>query len=197
MKVKIKRVDRILDDFFKVDRAHLQFEKFDRTMSQEVVRLNFVRGDSVAAIIFNPVTQNLIFVNQFRYPIFTKDHDHAWSVEIVAGMIEEDKSPEEAMVREIIEETGYKVSHLRPISSFFPSPGGSNERIYLFFAKADQSDRIHGGGGLIEEGENIQILEIPLKKVFQMLNTGEILDAKTIIALQWLKAQQKLLRQTR
>lgn len=194
MKVEVKKVHRILDDYFKVDRAILQFEKFDGTMSKEIVRLNFDRGDSVAAIIYNTTNRTIIFVKQFRYPTFTKDQDNAWSLEIVAGIIEEDKAPEDTMIKEIMEETGYRAHHLKPIFSFYPSPGGSNEKIFLFFAKVDQKDHIHTGGGLINEGENIQLLEVPLKEVFKMLDSGEIIDAKTIIALQWLKTRQRLLK---
>jgi len=194
MKVEVKNIERILDDYFKVDRAVVQFEQFDGTMSQEVVRLNFDRGDSVAAIIYNITNQTFIFVKQFRYPIFTKDKNHAWSLEIVAGVIEEGKSPVDTMMREILEETGYQVNHLQPLFSFYPTPGGSNEKIFLFFVKVNQQDRIHQGGGLSEEGEDIQLLEIPTKTAFDMLKSGEFSDAKTIIALQWLKTRQKLLK---
>lgn len=194
MKVKVKKVERILDDFFKVDRAILQFEKFDGTMSQEIVRLNFDRGDSVGAIIYHATNRSLIFVRQFRYPIFTKDPDNAWSLEIVAGVIDAQDSPEEAMLREIREEIGYQVNQLKPLFSFYATPGGSNEKVFLFFATVTDQDRLEAGGGIVEEGENLQILEIPVKTTFEMLNSGEFYDAKTIIALQWLKNRQRLLK---
>jgi len=194
MKVEVKSIERILDDFFKVDRAVLQFEMFDGTMSREIVRLNFDRGDSVGAIIYDATSQKLIFVKQFRYPIFTKEKDNAWSLEIVAGVIEEGESAEEAMIKEIKEETGYHVTKLKPLFSFYPTPGGSNEKVFLFFARVNQQDRISNGGGVIEEGENIQLLNIPVKTAFDMLKAGKISDAKTIIALQWLKTRQRLLK---
>jgi len=194
MKVDVKKVHRILDDFFKVDRAVLRFERFDGTMSPEIVRLNFDRGDSVAAIIYNVTRQSFLFVKQFRYPIFTKDRDNAWSLEIVAGMIDPGDSPDDTITREILEEIGYQVHRLRPILIFYPSPGGSNEKIFLYFARVEQKDQVDKGGGLSTEGENIQLLELPPKTAFSMLNAGEIFDAKTIIALQWLKTRQKLLK---
>ena len=194
MKVKVKNVERILDDFFKVDRAILQFEKFDSTMSPEIVRLNFDRGDSVGALIYNATNQTLLFVRQFRYPIFTKDEKNAWSLEIVAGVIDGNEAPEDAMIKEIREEIGYQVDKLKPLFSFYPTPGGSNEKIFLYFARVNQEEQIDKGGGLIEEGENIQLLEIPTKIAFDMLTSGEFYDAKTIIALQWLKTRQKLLK---
>jgi len=194
MKVKIKNVNRILDDYFKVDRAVLQFEKFDGTYSQEIVRLNCDRGNAVAAIIYNTTYKTILFVKQFRYPIFTQEPDNAWSLEIPAGMIEHGKTPKETMIREIIEETGYRVDHLVQLFSFYTTPGGSNERIYLFFSTVNPKDRIHKGGGLIEEGEDTQLVEIPPKKAFKMIHSGEIVDAKTIIALQWLKNRQRLFK---
>jgi nudix-type nucleoside diphosphatase (YffH/AdpP family) len=194
MKVEVKKIERILDDFFKVDRAVLQFEKFDGTMSSEIVRLNFDRGDSVGAIIYNSTSQSLVFVKQFRYPIYTKDKDNAWSLEIVAGVIEDDDSSETAMIKEISEETGYQAHELKALFSFYPTPGGSNEKVFLFFARVNQKDRIYKGGGLAEEGENIELVEIPIKTAFEMLKSGKISDAKTIIALQWLKARQGLLK---
>jgi nudix-type nucleoside diphosphatase (YffH/AdpP family) len=193
MKVTVKKVDRILDDYFKVDRAVIQFEKFDGNMTQEMVRMNFDRGDSVAAIIFNTTKNTIILIKQFRYPVYTRDNDQAWSVEIVAGMIEPGSSPEESIYREILEETGFQAQQLKPVFNFYSTPGGSNEKIFLFFARVTQEDRIEKGGGLIEEGENIQLFEVSPKTAFKMLDAGEILDAKTIIALQWLKTRQKLL----
>lgn len=194
MKVEVKKIERILDDFFKVDRAVLQFENFDGSMSPEIVRLNFDRGDSVGAIIYNSSNQSLVFVKQFRYPIYTKEQDHAWSLEIVAGVIDDDDSPEAAMLKEIKEETGYQTNELKVLFSFYPTPGGSNEKVFLFFARVNQEDRIYKGGGLAEEGENIELVEIPIKTTFEMLKSGEISDAKTIIALQWLKTRQRLLK---
>ena len=194
MKVKVKKVDRILNDYFKVDRAVLQFEKFDGAMSEEIVRLNFDRGDSVGAIVYNETNKTLVFVRQFRYPIFTKDREDAWSLEIVAGVIEPGISPEQAISNEILEETGYRAQRLQPLFSFYPSPGGSNEKVFLFFTKVSQQDRVESGGGLISEGENIQLIELDPKTAFDMTRSGDIIDGKTIIALQWLKNRQRLLK---
>jgi len=194
MDVKVKKINRILDDYFKVDRAVLQFEKFDGTMTQDIVRLNLDRGHAVAAIIYNVTNKTLLFVKQFRYPVFANEPENAWSLEIPAGMIEPGKTPEETMIREIIEETGYRVNNVRPLFSFYPTPGGSNEKIYLFFSTVNSKDRINMGGGLIEEGEDIQLIELPPKQAFKMIQSGEIIDAKTIIALQWLKTRQRLFK---
>ncbi len=188
MKVFVKKSQRILDCFFKVDRAVIQHEKFDGEISKEIVRLNLDRGDSVAALLINRVKQKLILIKQFRYPVYTKEQNSAWVLEIVAGMVEQGKSPEETIIREIAEETGYQVSKVNQLFYFYPTPGGSNEKVYLFYAEIDQKDQKLSGGGVISEGEDILVQEVSFDEAFKMLDSGEIIDAKTIIALQWFKA---------
>ena len=189
MKVVIKNTKRILDDFFKVDKSVLQYEKFDGSISREIIRLNFDRGDSAAALLVNNDEEKLILVKQFRYPIYTKDKDKAWALEIVAGTVEKKSNPKDTIIREIQEETGYLVDSVSQIFSFYPSPGGSNEKIYIYYAEVTHKNRVESGGGVISEGEDIQVLEIPFHQAFQMVESGEIVDAKTIIAIQWFKAR--------
>jgi len=188
MKVFIKKSQRILDDFFKVDRAVIQHEKFDGEISKELVRLNFDRGDSVAALLINHTEEKLILIKQFRYPVYTIDKNNAWTWEIVAGMVENNLTPEETIIHEIAEETGYQVSKVNPLFYFYPTPGGSNEKVYLYFAEIEKKDQITSGGGVTTEGEDILVQEISFTNAFKMLDSGEIMDAKTIIALQWFKA---------
>ncbi|OQX94283.1 hypothetical protein B6I21_09675 [candidate division KSB1 bacterium 4572_119] len=188
MKVVIKNTKRILDDFFKVDKSVLQYEKFDGTLSNEIIRLNFDRGDSVSALLVDRSREVIILVKQFRFPVFTKDEKKAWLLEIVAGTIEQGNSPEETIIREITEESGYLINRLETITEIFPSPGGSNEKIYIYYAEVKQDDLKEAGGGIASEGEDIQVIEIPFEKAFQMLESREFVDAKTIIALQWFKS---------
>ncbi|MFZ5517716.1 MAG: NUDIX domain-containing protein [Candidatus Zhuqueibacterota bacterium] len=190
MKVHLKQKHRILDDFFKVDRAILQHEKFDGTMSEDIVRLNLLRGEACAALLYNPENDTIILVRQFRYPIYTRDENLAWSLEVVAGMIDDDGSPEDAIRREIMEETGYQPSSVKSLFYFYPTPGGSNEIIYLFYAEVEEKDQIARGGGAVGEDENIAVVKLPREKVYDMLHQGEIVDAKTIIALQWFESRK-------
>src|SRR5680860_674863 len=113
-KVQIKKKNRILDDFFKVEEVHLRYERFDGHMSPVVRRLNFERGDSVAVLLFNPKSQHILLVNQFKYPAYEKGP--GWITETVAGMIDKKESPESAVRREVEEETGCKVGKLEHIS---------------------------------------------------------------------------------
>lgn len=179
--------NRILDDFFKVDEVHLSFEKFDGSMSEVVRRLNFERGDSVAAVLHHRERDAVFLVNQFRYPTYEKGP--GWITEIVAGMIDEGEDPEVAMRREILEETGYLVERLVHISDFYLSPGGSSERIFLYCAEISGAGPAEKGGGLAAENEDIRLIELSTAEAFGQLDRGDIHDAKTIVALLWLRAR--------
>ena len=115
-KVEIASQRRIFDDFFKIEEAVVRFEKFNGQMSAPLRRLNFERGDSVAAVIVNRDTRCAILSNQFRYPASTKGN--GWIYEIIAGMIDQGEKPAQAMRREIMEEIGYRVSKLVHIADF-------------------------------------------------------------------------------
>ncbi len=184
-KVNIEKTNRILDDFFKVDEAYLQFEKMDGEMSETVRRLNFERGDGVAALVFNEDTDKIILIRQFRYATHTKGE--SWVIETVAGMKGAEEDPEEAIIREIEEEIGYANAQLTPINNFFVSPGGTSERIYLYYAVVNNIHKVNEGGGLASEAEDIQILEYYYEELMELMENDVITDAKTLIALLWLE----------
>ena len=175
---------RLLDDYFKVDEAVVSYERFDGKMNRPVRRLCFERGDSAAAIVFNRDRQNVILIEQFRYPTFRKGE--GWIVEVVAGVVPEYETPEAALRREVREEIGYDIDRLQPIATFYPSPGGSSERIILYCAEMTNAGKIESGGGLTESGEDIRIIELSLQTLRDELLRGRIHDAKTLIAVMWL-----------
>ncbi len=183
--VEIKSKRLIFNDFFKIEEAILRYLRFDGKMSEPVRRLVFERGDAVAAIIFNRDAQKVLLINQFRYP--TYDKGPGWMHELVAGIIDPNETPEEAMRREIIEEIGFRIGELAHITTMYPSPGGSSERITIYYAEVGNTDRIAAGGGLASEGEDIQIVEVALPELWRAVDAGEIMDAKTIIGVMWLR----------
>ena len=190
MKVQIYEKKRVFDSFFKIDEAKLQYERFDGTMSPVIARLCFERGDSVAAVILNTDEKEVVMTNQFKYPSFAKGP--GWITELIAGMIDGDESPEVAMRREILEETGYRAATLEYINTFYVSPGGSSERIVLFYAEVTNADKVERGGGLPSEAEDIKLVRLPLQEVERALSTNQIIDAKTMVGLMWL--QQRSMR---
>lgn len=184
-KVEVRQKKRVFDDFFKIEEAVVRFEQFNGEMSPPVRRLNFERGDAAAVLIFNKEAQKVILINQFRYPTYEKSG--GWLIEVVAGMLDKDETPAECIRREVMEETGYRLDTFIPISTFYTTPGGSSERIFLYYAEGTDSDRVSRGGGAESEHEDIQIVELSLPDLWKALDTGKIMDAKTIIALLWFR----------
>lgn len=170
---------------FRVVEARFRFERYDGSMSDETVRLNLDRGDSVAAVLHDTSDDTIILTEQFRYPAHGKGP--GWIMELPAGVLDGNEEPAQALRREIAEEVGYTVSSVEPISTFYVSPGGTSERILLFYARITPPDRVSTGGGLESEGEDIRTVKLPIAEALQRIRDGEIVDAKTIIGLQWLK----------
>jgi nudix-type nucleoside diphosphatase (YffH/AdpP family) len=173
-KVVMESNKRIFDDFFQIEEARLRYERFDGNLSQVVRRLNFERGDSAAAIVFDPKKQLITLVNQFKYPTYSKGP--GWITEVVAGMLDNNESPETAIRREIIEETGYGVSQIEHISTFYVSPGGSSERIFLYYAEIDRDNKVALGGGVPGEQEDIITVELTVSDALSQIKSGEIAD---------------------
>ena len=186
---------------FHVTRARLRYRRFDGQMSDPVTRISFDRGDSVGVLLHDPQCDAVVLVRQFRYPVYvslaapgghvaTANEDcvrQAWTLEIVAGVQEKGRSAVEVACAESLEEAGYRIrSQLSRIAEIYPSPGGSSERITLFMAEIDQTSPVARGGGILAEGENTQVVAVPLDEAIAMIGRGEIQDAKTIIALQYL-----------
>ena len=171
--------------FFRFEEVRLRFETFSGTMSREVVRLNVLRGDGVAALLHDPQASKLILVEQFRYA--AHENGPGWLMEVPAGISHDGEDPHAAMLREIEEETGFRLDKLEPITRVYLSPGGSSERIFLFYGVISIQDRTSQGGGLPHEDEDLRVAILDVAEVMQMIANGQIMDAKTLIALQWLQ----------
>ena len=190
-KVSIERKRYILDDFFKIEEAYVQFEQFNGEMSPLVRQLKLERGNSVAVLVFNRSTEKLILISQFRYP--TYQNNHGWTIETIAGMVDAGETPEEAARRELQEETGLNIDSFEPISAFYPSPGGSSEQIYLYYSEVSgEQAKYKKSGGLLAIGEDIKVTELTPAEALAKIKTGEIMDAKTIIGIYWLENRQKI-----
>jgi nudix-type nucleoside diphosphatase (YffH/AdpP family) len=185
-KVSIEKKSYILEDVFKVEEAHLRYEKFNGEMSGTVRRISLERGDSVSVLIYNIKTNKIILVSQFRYPSYKSGN--GWIIEAIAGILDPGETPEETARREVQEETGLEVKKLEHITTFFPSPGGSSERIFLFYSEVSkEADSYKETGGLPCEGEDIKSYEFTLEEALEKIKSGEIMDAKTIIGIYWLE----------
>jgi ADP-ribose pyrophosphatase len=141
------------------------------------------KSEAACILLYDAKRDMVVLVKQFRLPAYLTGKP-AWMVEVPAGLLDEDH-PEEAIRREAMEETGYRLRDVRFVFKAFMSPGAITELVHFFHAPIDLSDRVNGGGGLAEEHEDIEVLELPLDEAFAMIANGEIIDAKTIMMLQW------------
>ena len=188
-KVSIEQKRYILEDVFKVEEALLRYEKFNGEMSGTVRRISLERGDSVSILLYNIKTDKIILISQFRYPSYKVGH--GWLMEAIAGIVDPGETPEETARREVQEETGLDISRLEHIATFFTSPGGSSERIFLYYSEVSRDAGSYGDtGGLLCEGEDIRSYEFTLEEALEKIKSGEIMDAKTIIGIYWLENQQ-------
>lgn len=180
MKVIVKDTKREYDGVFKVDKAILRHEKFDGSMSKEITRLNFNRGDTVAVLLYNKENKSVILVKQFRYPAYV-DNGPGWLIECVAGI--KDNGKISVARKEVFEETGYRTAELEYLASFYPSPGGCSEKIYVYLAYVEAKDKVKSEKYLGVGSEDINVMEVSLDEAFEMIKNGEICDAKTMIGL--------------
>ena len=187
--VKVTDSKIVFDDFYKIEEATFQYELPNGEMTEPLTRLCFHRGNSVAGAVYNTDTHKAILVKQFRYPCHTNGDD-AWITEVVAGMLAKEEDPLEAMKREVMEEIGYEVKSIQHISSFYPSPGGSSEKVYLYYIEVEEKGKVAEGGGLAYENENIQVVEYSVQELRDAINNDGIPDAKSIIACNYLLAKQ-------
>ena len=180
--VRVQRSTVAYDDgLFRVVESDVSYRRPDGTMSDVLRRVNVDRGDSVAAVVLHTGQNAVLLSRQFRYPAAADD---AFLLELPAGSLPAGEAPEAGMRRELEEELGYRVRDLRPVNSFYVSPGGSSERIHLFFAQVAETDRVSRGGGIGDE--DIEIVPVPRDEVPQLLASGRVIDAKTLIGLSWL-----------
>lgn len=184
-RVEVMETVREYDGFYKLDRVRYRFERFDGTMSEPVTRLVFERGDSVCVLPYDRARDTVLLIQQFRYPAYVRNGP-GWLWEIIAGIQDKGRDRTAVAHAELMEEAGYHVDTLVPVASFYLSPGGSSERIYLYLAYVSPADRTTAGGGLAEENEDIAVSAVPFRDAMKMIDAGEIIDAKTIVALQWL-----------
>lgn len=143
----------------------------------------FHRTPAACILLYDAKRDIVVLAKQFRLPAYLTG-DPAWMIEVPAGLLDGDE-PEEAIRREAMEESGYQVRDVRFLFKALTSPGSVTEVVHFFYAPIDLSDRVNEGGGLAEEHEDIEVMEVPLDKAVAMIESGEIIDAKTIIMLQW------------
>jgi ADP-ribose pyrophosphatase len=187
---KIIAKESLHDGFFKVDRFDIQHQLFTGGRSGIFSRELFERGEAAAVLLYDPQKDVVILTEQFRIgAAFDSNASSPWLLEVVAGMVEDGEHAEEVAIREAQEEAGCIIQDLIPISSYWSSPGGTSEKIHLYCALLDSKD-VGGIHGLEHEQEDILVRLFPFEQAYDGIASGEINNAATIIALQWLKLNQ-------
>lgn len=179
------------DRFFKLHRYQLRHSSFNGGWCEPIVRERLENLAAVSVLLFDPVEDALVLVEQFRVGMMGID-DPPWSLETVSGFCDsEHEQAQEVARREVLEETGCEVQHLTPIGSFFVSPGMSVEQIHLFVGAIDstEADGVHG---LEHEGEEIRVVVIPREQALEQL-FGRLASTSILIALQWLELNREAL----
>lgn len=152
---------------------------------QKVSREAYDRGNGATVLLYNMELQTVLLTRQFRLPTFINGNDSGMLIECCAGLLDQD-NPEDCIRKEIEEETGYRVTAIQKLFEAYMSPGSVTEILHFFTAKYTKTMQVGDGGGLTEEDENIEVIELDMKEAYQMISTGEIRDAKTIILLQYM-----------
>jgi ADP-ribose pyrophosphatase len=183
----------VYQGFFRVEKYHLKHTLFGGGWSTEITRELFMRGSCVAVLLYDPHTDKVVLIEQFRTGAILNP-DTAWLVEIVAGAIEEGETAEEVAYRESLEEAGCEIQQLMVINEFYTTPGGSSEWITLFCGKVD-STQVGGIHGLDHEDEDILVRAVSFDEAYLMLENGKIESAIPIIAIQWLALNRQKLKQ--
>lgn len=183
----------VFDGYFQILRYRLKFSLHEGGMSEAIDREVFERGQVAAVLPVDPRRDQVVLIEQFRIGPYAVGWD-PWLLEGVAGIIEEGESAEEVAIRETKEEAGCEVTELVPILHYLSSPGACTETVALFCGQVDAS-KTGGVHGLDEEHEDIKVMVYGVDEALGMLNAGKIVNAKTIIALQWLALNYPRLKQ--
>ena len=179
-------------------RVHSREVLSDQWATLETVSFNYKRGDArwqtqrreiyhrghgAAVLLYNLEKRSIVLIRQFRFPVWTLGEE-GFLLEVPAGMVEKE-NPEETVRNESEQETGFIIDEPRFLFRAFATPGSVTEQIYFYVATYNSSRRIGNGGGLEEEGEDIEVLEVTIDQAVEWIESGEIVDAKTIILVQY------------
>jgi nudix-type nucleoside diphosphatase (YffH/AdpP family) len=183
-RVRIKKVETLSDDWYILKKTTFDYRRADGSW-QTLSRETYDRGNGATILLYNKTLKTVILTRQFRFPAFVNGH-HGMLIEACAGLLDEDDA-ETCIKKETEEETGYKIHDVKKVFEAYMSPGSVTEKLFFFVAEYEPESKGTNGGGLESDGEDIGVLEIPFDQALEMIKTGEIVDGKTIMLLQYAK----------
>jgi nudix-type nucleoside diphosphatase (YffH/AdpP family) len=190
-RVRVVDVQVLSDDWYVLKKNTFDYRRADGSWQRQS-RETYDRGNGATVLLYDPRRRTVVLTRQFRMPAFVNGHD-GMLIEAPGGLLEE-ASPEERIRAEVEEETGYRVHAVRKVFEAFMSPGSVTEKLYFFVAEYDAEARIGRGGGVADEGEDIEVLELPFDEAMEMIARGEIMDGKTMMLLQYAALHLPVLR---
>lgn len=189
---RVKNIEKELlsDNWYLLEKV-----KFDLQLNngqwESQTREVYDRGNGATILLYNKSKRSVILTKQFRLPTYLNGNPTGFLIETCAGLLDKD-SPEDCIRKETEEETGYQIRDVHKVFEAYMSPGSVTEILHFFIAEYSDEMKISFGGGKREEQENIEVLELSFQTALEMIKTGEIKDAKTIMLLQYLRIENKI-----
>ncbi|HVV54129.1 MAG TPA: GDP-mannose pyrophosphatase NudK [Mucilaginibacter sp.] len=181
--INITKTEVLSDNWYTLRKITYEHQHPDGAVTLQS-REAYDRGNGATILLYNKAAQTVILTRQFRMPTYLNGNRDGYLTECCGGLLDKD-DPEECIRRETEEETGYRLTQVRKVFEAYMSPGSVTELLYFFTAEYDKKMKVSEGGGLDEESEHIEVMELPFEETISMIGTGEIKDAKTIMLLQY------------
>ena len=189
-KIEILKTELLSDNWYLLNKVTFKYHKEDQTVETHI-REVYDRGNGAGILLYNKSQKTVILIRQFRLPSFLNGNETGMMIEVCAGLLDKD-NPEQCIIREVEEETGYKIDTVHKVFETYVSPGAVTEILHLFVGEYDPSMKMSEGGGIATEQENIEVFEIQFEEALAMVERGEIRDSKTIMLLQYAKINNLL-----
>lgn len=182
-KVRNIRTKLLSDNWYTLNKITFDYLN-DKGNWETQERESYDRGNGAAILLYNEEKKTIILTRQFRMPTYLNGNKDGMSIEVCAGLLDGDE-PEVCAKKEAEEESGYRVKNIERVLEAYMSPGAVTEIVFLFIAEYNADMKVSDGGGLDDEHENIEVLEIPFQEALEMVKRKEIHDGKTIMLLQY------------
>lgn len=183
--IDITNIEVLSNNWYTLRKITYKYQKKDNTWETQI-REAYDRGNGATILLYNKINKNVILTRQFRLPTFLNGNETGMMIEACAGLLDKDNA-EDCIKRETEEETGYQVKDVRKIFEVYMSPGSVTEIVHFFVGEYTKDMKVNDGGGVADEQENIEVLELSFENAYNMIASGEIKDAKTIMLLQYAK----------
>jgi nudix-type nucleoside diphosphatase (YffH/AdpP family) len=188
--ITIQKTELLSNNWYVLNKVTFDYKIEDQDPETQV-REVYDRGNGAVILLYNSAKKTVVLTRQFRLPTYLNGNASGMVIEACAGLLDTE-NPEECIIRETEEETGYRLLSVKKVFQSYMSPGSVTEILHFFIGEYQSDMKVSEGGGLAEEHENIEVLEYSFNDAYQMIASGEIIDAKTIMLLQYAKINLSL-----